>query len=46
MKAVTDQVLLEGVQKFAEPFDKLIEAIEAKRDAVTGRGSAAAATAR
>ncbi len=36
LNAVTDQVLREGVQKFAEPFDKLIQAIEAKRAAVAG----------
>jgi transaldolase len=38
LKAVTDHVLREGVQKFAEPFDKLIRAIETKRQAV-GRPS-------
>jgi transaldolase len=37
LTAVTDQVLREGVQKFAEPFDKLIQAIEAKRELVAGR---------
>ncbi len=37
LNAVTDQVLREGVQKFAEPFDKLIRAIETKREAVAGR---------
>ena len=31
LKAVTDQVLHEGVQKFAEPFEKLLVAIERKR---------------
>ncbi len=40
---VTDQVLREGVQKFAEPFDKLIQAIETKREAVAGRRATAAA---
>jgi hypothetical protein len=45
LKAVTDQVLREGIQKFAEPFDKLIHAIEAKREvvaaqALTSTGSA------
>ena len=43
LKAVTDQVLREGVQKFAEPFDKLIQAIEAKREAVAGRVARTAA---
>jgi transaldolase len=35
LKAVTDQVLREGVEKFAEPFNKLIQTIEAKRAAAT-----------
>ncbi len=39
LPAVTDQVLREGVQKFAEPFDKLIQAIETKRQAGGGRSS-------
>ena len=37
LKAVTDQVLREGVEKFAEPFDKLIKAIGAKQEAVAGK---------
>lgn len=41
LNAVTDQVLKEGVQKFAEPFEKLIQAIEAKREAVVGRRATA-----
>jgi transaldolase len=35
LQAVTDQVLREGVEKFAEPFNKLIQTIEAKRQATT-----------
>jgi transaldolase len=34
LKKVTDQVLHEGVQKFTEPFDKMVRAIDAKREAV------------
>ncbi len=45
LKAVTDQVLREGVQKFAEPFDKLIQTIEAKRGKVAGRESRVPASA-
>ena len=45
LKAVTDHVLREGVQKFAEPFDKLIAAIEAKRGAVAGGRSQAPVSA-
>lgn len=45
LEAVTHQVLQEGVQKFAEPFDKLIQAIEAKREAVAGRRGVAPAAA-
>jgi len=33
LKAVTDRILKEGIQKFAEPFDKLIQAIGARREA-------------
>ncbi|HJS59937.1 MAG TPA: transaldolase [Vicinamibacteria bacterium] len=43
LKAVTDQVLREGVQKFAEPFEKLLNAIEAKR-AVLAHGQRKAAS--
>jgi len=45
LNAVTGQVLREGVQKFAEPFDKLIQAIEARRGAVAGRLRSAPAAA-
>jgi transaldolase len=38
LKAVTDEVLRDGIKKFAEPFDKLIQAIEARREAFAGRG--------
>ena len=31
MDAVTDAVLAEGVQKFAEPFQKLLATIDARR---------------
>jgi transaldolase len=37
LKAVTDQVLREGVEKFAEPFDKLVKAIAAKQETVVGK---------
>ena len=37
LKAVTEQVLREGVEKFAEPFDKLIKAIAAKQETVVGK---------
>jgi transaldolase/glucose-6-phosphate isomerase len=36
MKAATDQLVKEGVQLFAEAFDKLLGAVEAKRVAVLG----------
>jgi len=36
LRAVTDQVLREGVQKFAEPFERLLQAIETKRLALLG----------
>jgi transaldolase len=29
---VTDELLVEGVDKFAKPFDKLLQAIEEKRE--------------
>jgi transaldolase len=31
MKSVTDQLLVEGVKKFIEPFEKLLGSIEKKR---------------
>jgi len=37
LKAVTDQVLREGVEKFAEPFDKLVKAIAVKQETVAGK---------
>jgi transaldolase len=37
LRAVTDQVLREGVEKFSEPFDKLIKAIGAKQETVAGK---------
>jgi transaldolase len=37
LKGVTDQVLREGVEKFAEPFDKLVKAIAAKQETVAGK---------
>jgi transaldolase len=43
LRAVTEQVLREGVQKFAEPFEKLLQAIEAKR-AVLAQGETSAAS--
>ena len=46
LAAVTDTVLREGVEKFAEPFDKLIRAIEAKREAVLRSSGAAPAGVR
>jgi len=46
LAAVTDQVLREGVQKFSEPFDMLIQAIEAKRELVPGRRDASSGAAR
>jgi transaldolase len=46
LDAVTDQTLHEGVQKFVEPFDRLTRAIEAKREAIAGRGRTATANAR
>jgi transaldolase len=46
LDAVTHQTLQEGVQKFVEPFERLIQAIEAKREAVAGRDGTATASAR
>jgi transaldolase len=37
MKAVTDQLEKEGVEKFAQSFDELIDGIAAKRDALAAR---------
>jgi len=37
MKAVTDQLEVEGVDKFAQSFDELIAGITAKRDALAAR---------
>jgi len=37
LDAVTQQVLEEGVQKFAEPFEKLLKTIESRRQALSGR---------
>ena len=34
MKDVTDQLLREGVEKFVEPMDKLLEGIGSKREAI------------
>jgi transaldolase/glucose-6-phosphate isomerase len=34
MKDVTDQLLREGVEKFVEPMDKLLEGIDTKRQAI------------
>lgn len=36
MKAVTDQLVKEAVEKFAQPFDKLLGAVEKKRQAFVG----------
>ncbi len=42
LEDVTDQVLAEGVAKFAEPFEKLLNAIRARRDEVVAeRGRSA-----
>jgi transaldolase len=46
LKGVTDQVLREGVQKFADPFDRLIHAIEARQEAIASRRRSAPAAAR
>ena len=40
MKEVTDSLLADGVQKFCEPFDKLLAAVEKKRAALLGSGLA------
>src|SRR5919198_2167139 len=34
MKDVTDQLLREGVEKFVEPMDKLLDGIDTKREAI------------
>jgi transaldolase/glucose-6-phosphate isomerase len=37
LKDVTDQLLREGVEKFVEPMEKLLEGIDTKREAVVTR---------
>jgi transaldolase / glucose-6-phosphate isomerase len=37
LKDVTDQLLREGVEKFVEPMDKLLDGIDTKREAVVTR---------
>jgi transaldolase/glucose-6-phosphate isomerase len=37
LKDVTDQLLREGVEKFVEPMDKLLDGIDAKREAIVTR---------
>ena len=39
MKQVTDELVDEGVAKFSEPFDQLIEALEEKRKSLTPSGA-------
>jgi transaldolase/glucose-6-phosphate isomerase len=34
LKDATDQLLVEAVKKFADPFDKLLKAIDLKRQAL------------
>jgi len=43
LDAVTEQLLDEGLRKFAEPFDKLLGSIEAQRRESPGRAAAEAA---
>ncbi len=43
LEAVTEQLLEEGLRKFAEPFDKLLGSIEAQRRPSPGRAVAEAA---
>ena len=38
---VTDRLLVEGLRLFAEPFGKLLAAIEARRAAAAGAGAGA-----
>ncbi len=40
LQETTDQLLTDGVKKFAEPFDALLSAIEHKRQALLGTGLA------
>jgi len=42
LEAVTEQLLEEGLRKFAEPFDKLLQGIEAQRRPPPARAEAAA----
>jgi transaldolase len=37
LKRVTWQLENEGIQKFIEPFDKLVASIEAKRQSLAGQ---------
>jgi transaldolase/glucose-6-phosphate isomerase len=37
LKDVTDQLLREGVEKFVEPMDKLLDGIDTKREAIVTR---------
>lgn len=39
LNEVTEQVLLDGVRLFVEPFEKLLKSIEAKRDEISSRKS-------
>ena len=39
LRAVTDEVLLDAVRLFVEPFEKLLKSIEAKRDEISTRKS-------
>jgi transaldolase len=39
LNEVTQQVLLDGVRLFVEPFEKLLKSIEAKRDEISSRKS-------
>ncbi|HWE36320.1 MAG TPA: bifunctional transaldolase/phosoglucose isomerase [Isosphaeraceae bacterium] len=38
MKDATDRLLADAVQKFCDPFDKLLGAVEKKRQALLGKG--------
>jgi transaldolase len=39
MDAVTDELLSEGVEKFAEPFQQLLGTIDARRSALGAPGA-------
>ncbi|HEY9232069.1 MAG TPA: transaldolase [Blastocatellia bacterium] len=39
LREVTDEVLLDAVRLFVEPFEKLLKSIEAKRDEISSRKS-------